>query len=219
MSARWLTPATNVTELNPYDGDIRPLTLDDYQYFERKYEISGHNLEVSQIARGTHGRYILPIFSSLQRVRGYVARMPWDGAPLWSSGTGTKALTYMHEVGAVQSFYAPIYSYIHPESSALVIVEDQLSAMKAAQAGYSALALLGQPGSPNVRSYSGHDRVREIQATHPRSVIVALDADATEAAFEFVRKWGMAFEKIRVAILERDIKDSMLADIPAILGD
>lgn len=225
MTAKWLTPAKESTELNPYEGVIKPLTAEDYSYFSSKYEMRRSSSLLAGIGRAGCCRYFLPIWSPSGVARGAVARLPWESAPLKYhsfSTVSTKALTYMHAFGPVQSFYPALVYASEPElgeQRPLVIVEDQLSAIKTAQAGYNVMALLGQPGSPNVRSYSGHDRVREMQSLKPESVIVALDADATEAAFQFARKWGLAFPKIRVAMLERDLKDTPLADIPDVLGE
>jgi hypothetical protein len=112
----------------------------------------------------------------------------------------------------VQSFYSHVYNLA---TDPLVLVEDQLSAIKLFSTGkYNACALLGVPNDGSI----GVDRVREISKIPCSEVIVALDADATENAFQFVRKYGMAFKKIRVAILSKDIKDTQKAIFQEVLG-
>jgi len=110
----------------------------------------------------------------------------------------------------------PLQSWYLKRASAdsLIVVEDQLSAIKLYSHGFSAVALLGVPGDGNI----GADRVRELASWSRGEVIIALDADATDKAFEFARRWGMAFRKLRVAILERDLKDEPAANFGEVLG-
>lgn len=214
MSAKWQQQqvlTTSPADLTPYEGAIDELTLRDTAYFQDRYEIPA-NVSHVYIKRGDGIRYLLPIWTPHGAVRGYVSRAPWPGAPL-QTYFGKKALTYMHERGPVQSYYRSVGT-----TRTTVIVEDQLSAIKASVAGFNAWAMLGMPVSENLTGYNGADRVREIASLQPQEVVVALDADATDKAFWFARKWGLAFNSIRVAILERDIKDTPLADIPAALG-
>jgi hypothetical protein len=79
----------------------------------------------------------------------------------------------------------------------LVIVEDQLSAMRLWQLGIASVALLGTNLSR--RKY------REIMEVSGggRPPILALDKDAFKGAVGYARKFG----KITLALLERDIKD------------
>jgi hypothetical protein len=192
------------TQLNPYTGPILPLTEEDREYFRRKYEI-GSGYAAGFINRAGLPRYILPILAPNGAVRGHVLRTGWEGSPIAPPyPVYKKALTYMCAAQPVQSVYLTSYDDDRRVGIPLVLVEDQLSAIKLHSAGYNAVALLGVPNDGSI----GADRVREIARLPCSEVIVALDADATENAFQFVRKYGMAFKKIRVAILEKDIKDT-----------
>lgn len=206
MSQVWQTPAKATQDLNPYEGDIENLTDEDVVFFRERYELPTAEMWISR----NSNRYVLPIYDTHGASRGYVARQGWPDSPLAGKSTGQKAYTFMHARGPVQSFYrAP---YTHDCTGVLVLVEDQLSAIKCAYAGFDTCALLGMPVAA-IGSYSGADRIREIASLRPLEVVVAMDADATDKAFQFARNWSMAFNRCRVAILEQDLKDTPLNDI------
>lgn len=195
--------------LTAYTGQLAPLTADDYRFFEGKYGII-----VPRIQRGDFGMYAMPVMppQGAER-RGVVLRKPWAGSPLDTPAAGAKkALTYQERRGPLQAFYK---AHGNPVRAPLIVVEDQLSAMKVAEIGLNAVALLGVPGN---NGDLGADRVRELSTFPTEQVIVALDADATTNALLFARKWGYSFKKIRVAILERDLKDTPKSEITGALG-
>jgi hypothetical protein len=199
-------------KLRPYLGETFPLEVEDYRFFREKYELPTEAVSTRIMLDGG-GHYVLPIFNPHGYVKGFNVRMPWPGAPRQPTGPGPKANVYMHSHGPVQSFYGSVIPRLSPRP--IVLVEDQLSAIKAAQTGAVAyaVALLGAGGSTRLGSMSGSDGIRELSAIKPREVIVAFDADATDSAFKWARKWGLAFPKVRVAVLERDLKDTQLNDI------
>jgi hypothetical protein len=142
-----------------------------------------------------------------------VLRQPWLGAPRAGQGGRPKADTYKSKAGPLQSHYKALRG-----SDYLVVVEDQLSAIKLAAYGYDSVALLGVP-DVYPSGYSGVDRVTEIaRRAAGREVIVALDSDATETALLFAKKWGAMFVRLRVALLSADLKDTMADDFSEVLG-
>lgn len=195
-----------VAEVKPYTGKYLPLTREDGDYFYTKYEI---DIAEANIWRGDFSRYLLPIWDYHGMRRGVVSRQPWKGSPLDGSPQfGSKAYTYTERTGPIQSWYGAT-------KPALVLVEDQLSAIKLATWGYRAVALLGIPNGGEL----GMDRLGELQRGQGAAeTIIALDADATENAFAFARKWGSAFKKLRVAILSQDLKDTPGVQFGEILG-
>lgn len=218
MSIRWEpTPRANKpSTLRPYTGEIEPLDTDDFRFFSTKYELLP--LTVAHYIKGVDPstqRYVLPIYSPEGHVRGHVLRSTWPAGPrepYW----GKKADTYMAKHEPVQSFYFYRGGMVR---SPIVAVEDQLSAIKLVAAGYDSVAMLGTPWSKDLAGYQGADRISEIvRIAGTNEVIVALDADATDAAFEFARKWGPAFKKLRVAILSKDLKDTPLDEFHEVLG-
>jgi hypothetical protein len=189
-----------------YTGPVQALTADDYDYFEGAYELPFTAID-GFIYRSYDGRYILPIIWRGED-RGYVLRKPWPGAPIAQPWQGIKSDVYLHDSSKAQH---ALYNRKYPDRP-VVIVEDQLSAMKVVEANNNvyAVALLG--------SLLNLEKVREIQQLRGSEVIFALDADATALSFRYARDFGLAFPKARVAILEKDLKDTKLSDIPAVLS-
>lgn len=201
-SAALVSPAPRTAKLRPYRGKILPLDDSDVAYFRDRFSITNTGV----IRKTDDGRYIFCIQDYRGYVRGYLVREPvWAGepqAPLKGRG-GAKALTYMHTEGPVQSWHTN-------DSGTLILVEDTLSALRVQGEGLSALCLLG--------THLNNDKVREISQWQPKEVVIALDADATDEAFRLAKRWGLAFPRTRVAILERDLKDERKGDIRHILG-
>lgn len=209
MSIKWEPTAKKDRELRPYSGSLNLLDAADLSYFSSRYEIpEGMAAAHIRVARDC-GKYALPIWDPAGIQRGVVLRQPWPGAPR-SGGSGPKADTYKNTFGPLQSHY------FTGADTPMVVVEDQLSAIKLAAYGYNSAALLGVP-EVRYSGYSGVDRVTEI-ARRARSVIIALDNDMTEVAFLFVKKWAGMFDKLRVAILARDLKDTPASEFAKVLG-
>lgn len=202
--------------LRQFTGQLEQLSADDRRFFLDHYEIpqdvAVRNIRVSPET----GRYALPIWGPANAERGIVLRTPWVGAPRVAEGFRLpKADTYKANAEPLQSHY-----FVDPRDGypQLVLVEDQLSAIKLSAYGVDSVALLGVP-DVRYNGYSGTDRVMEIaRRAKGREVLVALDADATELAFLFARKWGHAFQSIRVVMLTRDLKDTSARDFREVLG-
>jgi|SRR5579885_83707 len=210
MSIEWTPQAHKVSTARPYKGPIVQLTDEDLRFFEREYEIKS-SVADEFIKSDGKSRYILPIYRPRNPiVRGWVLRRPWPGAPLKADPSLPKADTYKeHPDDPLLSWHEGLLDSDRPH----VLVEDQLSAIKLCSMGLNAVACLGKPVSTTSDcSPSAYARVRELSHYAPR-LIVALDADATAEAFQFVKRWGAAFREARVMILERDIKDMARGDI------
>lgn len=220
-SGRLLPPELGPEDrLNPYDGETLQLTIADEVYFDKAYELE-RRVAVRYIRRSLDGRYALPVFGPAGLERGIILRQPWPGAPItrpeYPAGQ-PKAVAYWHAHGPRQAIYE--HPTQRPRVRRLLLVEDQLSALKALESGLfrHTVALLGTGGSVKLGSLGGTDAIRELSMLRPQEVIVAFDKDATERGFKWARKWGLAFPKVRVAMLERDIKDTPLSDIADALG-
>jgi len=227
MSRVWdRTPKEKASSLRPFGGEILPIEQRDCEYFLKRYE-----LDVSVSSRyiklaPASNRYALPVIAPEGWVRGMVLRKPWPKAPreaiepiYWVKGEPLpfdlpKADTYMSRYEPVQSFYRAEFG----EHASLVIVEDQLSAIKLANHGYDSAAILGTPYSKG-GGFQFSDRVAELaRVANGREVVIAFDADATDAAFEFAKKWGPSFRRSHVAIMDRDIKDTPSTEFREVLG-
>lgn len=187
----------------PFTGERFPLSDASLQFFAEHYELARATARL--FIEETKTEYALPIFDSLGHIRGYNIRQPWKLAPMPGRQDCPKSLIYMESSGPVQSWY------YHHGQLPFVLVEDQLSAIKLYASGIAnAVALLG--------TYIDAERVREIAMLHPKEVIIALDSDATSRAFLAAKKWGLAFRKIRVAMLSKDLKDIPMNDFNEVLG-
>lgn len=187
----------------PFTGSIYPLSQASQRFFAERYELS------ADVATGfiqeTESEYVLPIYDPLGHERGVNVRQPWKGAPLKGADGKPKSLIYMSSASPVQAFY------YEDSTLPMVVCEDQLSAIKVADSGLAnAVALLG--------THMDATRVQEIAMLHPKEVIIAMDEDATSKAFLAARKWGLAFRKIRVTMLGKDLKDTPMADFAGVLG-
>lgn len=194
-------------QLNPYIWDILPLQDIDLDYFAERFGLEG-NVASKYIKRTPWGCYLLPILKPNGTTVGHVMRQPWGGEPVSPRNPGSdgpKSVTYTHAAYPFMSYYP-----VRHGCTTTVIVEDQLSAIKCAQVGIPAWALLG--------THMDHNKVREIASLVPKEVLFALDPDATANAFTMARDWGLAFNKCRVALLQRDLKDTPVSDIPSTLG-
>jgi hypothetical protein len=186
-------------ELKPWTEPQLPLEPADYAYFGTKYELD-KDITGMYISRAEDGRYLLPALNARGHERGIIARVPWDGAPRATAYGGPKAVAYWHAHGPRQALYRGVNGPSHKPTAItrrVLLVEDQLSAIMASQTGLFAWT---------------------VSMLKPREVIIAFDADASERGFRWARKWGLAFPKTRVAMLERDIKDTPMYDIADALG-
>lgn len=191
-----------------YWHSVRMPAEDDLWYFSDRFQLKPV-VTTRYVRTSDYDEYIFPIYGINGFERGYVVRQPlWKGLECPRKGREgrPKAQTFPHVREPMQSFYVPS----EPLSEALVVVEDQVSAIKVCQAGHRAVALLGC----NVDA----DKVREWSQLKPKEVLIALDKDATAAAFKIAGKWGLCFHGTRVVLLERDLKDEDIDDITEVLG-
>lgn len=200
----------------PYYGEYRPLETQDLDYFHERFDLVVH--PNGEIGVNEFGQYVMQVLNPYRLARGYVVRrISWSGmAPPRPNNVseGPKTRVFMNDSRQLpMSWYFPVTrrepSFEGPHT-AVVLVEDQVSALKVAQAGHIGVALLG--------THLDANRVREIGTQRPKEVIIALDQDATPLALGMARTWGLSFNKTRVAILEHDLKDIAHEEITEVLG-
>ena len=200
-----LNPLPVVQEIRPYTGRLIKLTDLEFSYFSKTFNISKPDMYMDDT-----GRYILPIRKLSTICRGHISRRPWSGHD--PADTRPKSLTYWHEPGPLLSWYKPADRNDENDcsfnSNIVLLVEDQLSAMRAAEYLHvTTCALLG--------TGINAEKVAEIQQS-ASYVIIALDSDATGQAFAMARKWGQAFDSCKVLVLTQDIKDMPLEQLKAL---
>lgn len=203
LAGELLKPNRKPNKLRPYRGSLRLLEPEHEQFFRERFPgLCTEQLELLRWAP-EDDRWAFPILDPRGYCRGWTLRA-YDGRD-------PKSLTRMHADGPSQSWHEPGWIARNSDwAHKVVLVEDQMSAMVCASAGMSACALLG--------TQLNNDKVREIAMQRPREVLLALDADATEEAFRLARRWGLAFERIRVVVLKRDLKEEQAEDIREVLG-
>jgi hypothetical protein len=204
-----------------YDGETLPLENKDLEYFRDRFEIIAggdwDDIVGRYIFRTEEDEYLFPIIDR-GHIRGYNVRQPsWGGspaAPRKGRPGRPRSRVFMENQLPAQSTYAgpELRAGRFLERKHVVLVEDQLSAMKVAQLDVIAYGVALMGTDLNV------ERVREIAMLRPDVVYLAFDADATSLAFKHAREFGLAFPKVRVVILEKDLKDTKLSDIPGVLG-
>jgi len=202
-------------EARPYWGELHELDQDDQRFFLARFGLLPETLH-DNVFYNERGQYVFAVKEPRDYVRGYMVRqLPWSGEqPLHrydavyrvtGGMAGPKTRVFMDEPEAVTQSW-----YVGPAPRTIVLVEDIVSALKVWQAGPTAVALLG--------THVNADKVRELAMMRPKEVVIALDKDATSEAFRIARKWGLAFPKVRVAMLQRDLKDTPAADILDTIG-
>lgn len=198
---------THLPELNPYTETAQMLNDSEAAAVARKFGI-GTRAVLMSMSRN-RWNYLLPIFNPAGKARGVVERKPWQGLA-WdlASGFYPKSKTYKAAHEPMISWYR-VPRPSAPQWSDVILVEDQMSAIKLADHGYNACALLGT--SLNAEA------VAEIQSVS-KDIKLALDADATATAFKLARKWQSAFRSCIVVVLTRDVKDMSTGEIHAKFG-
>jgi hypothetical protein len=178
-----------------YVGDIRKVPEAQSRKF---FDTFGLTIDQTGIEWSHRDRFLIPILSPYGAVRGHAERIPW-----WETVPAgePKMKTWKLRDEPMVSWT----SHDVDNAGSVIIVEDQISAMKVAQAcSVRALALLGTGIT--------HDALIEIQSITD-SVVLALDKDATGHAFSLARKFGPGFKHFRVQCLDKDIKNMLIADV------
>ena len=195
-----------------YTGELLPLEPADKEYFMARFGIECDALPAGLLNVNERGEYVTEIRDSLGRGRGYVVRRGgWTGepaAPRPRKTDGPKSLVFMNDPRTPAQAWMPVWSGGNPRR--VLLVEDCMSAIVAGYYDWKPCALLG--------THLNAERVREIALEMPTEVVIALDRDATNAAFGMARKWGLAFPKVRVIPLLKDIKDTSPDELQRLLA-
>lgn len=171
-----------------YVVDTLPLTQDLAEGLCVRYRLRADTLVRFGIRQGEAGRAVYaPVYGPGGALRGLVRR--------WLDGTRPKVKGYpghdQPEGAPWQAWYRPTALAYKP--TVLVAVEDVFSAMRLAEVGVTAVALLGTALSTV--------KVAELR-NERRQIVVALDADAYCNALGFGVKYTLEVRR-----LEPDIKD------------
>lgn len=166
-------------------------------YLRHRYGVERDTLTRFGV-KHVHGKkaVYMPVYDMVGFERGGTIR--------YFDGSEPKAVAYKHTDKPWQAWY------VHDHHSApLVIVEDQLSAMRAWQIGYNAVALLGT--NLNTRCM---DEIAEW--ARGRKILLALDNDAFRKAINYAKRYQ--HYGVKPVLLARDLKDDTDYHIRATLG-
>lgn len=133
------------------------------------------------------GGLVIPIFDRRAVRIGTELRKSY----LSNVSVGPKTKLYFNETSNRPGWYRTI-----TPGGPVVLVEDAISALKVSR-HFSTVALFG--------THLNHERLSDILEEGCRDIIIALDKDATEKAFNYQRKFGI-YGNFKVAILENDLK-------------
>lgn len=186
---------------SPFLGDLRPLLRGEEVAIYDAYGITNENLRQNCLGVDMEsGRYIMKVEGINGEERGVVARTP--------PGDKRKPKTIAYR----NDFKHPYLAWYGPGASTLVLVEDQWSAIKLAQISDELVtaALMG--------TNMTQQNAMEIGAGEFNKIIIALDKDATRAAFDMRREYSL-YWNCNVMVLPLpglDIKDMASEDIKAL---
>jgi hypothetical protein len=184
----------------PFEGRLQPLTPAQAAWFWERFEIAPRAAEGYGVRYAPEqGAFSFEVREARGYGRGTVLR--------YYDGSEPKTVAYPeHPDKPWQAWYARR----HPiRRQRIILVEDQVSAMKAASY-MPAVALLGT----NLSTAGA----LEISAVQPSEVIIALDYDATEQAFRIAAAFDLMFKSMRVLPLEKDVKDTPHTELREILS-
>lgn len=184
-----------------YSKAVCELSPDKIKVLGRKYGLSPEQIEfagwVEATEEGGEIPLAMPILSPTGDVRGVSVRS-YDSK-------GRK------RVRIYKMLDEPLLCWYRQSSSSVVVVEDQISALRAS--GYcTAVAVLGT----NI----DYEKIAEIGQVVPKTgkVYIALDKDASAKAFEYLRLYRAVIPNISILLLPEDIKDMTHEEIVSLAG-
>lgn len=180
-----------------FTGDLWTPELSMYEWMRSTYGIHAATLDGFRVRQvGARAVLYLPVLPPQRNAeeRGGMVR--------YFDGSTPKAVAYKATDQAWQAWYR------RKAIAGVVIVEDQLSAMRCWQLGWTSVALLGTTITPL--------KYAEIAAHTPADspILLCLDADATSKAIAAARK----YPRLQVRRLERDIKDDTDENVERVLN-
>lgn len=175
----------------PYTKRLERLRDKDFGYLWNKYGVIPEHADTAQWLRPSEEPgecpLMLPVFGPTGTIRGAVFRNKLqDGSKV--------SLSYRVLDEPWMCWYM---NHLHTDD--IIIVEDQISACRAA-AWVTAVALLG--------TGLNDDKIYEI-VQHQRTgkIWLALDRDALGKSLKFLRRWRLVCPELKILYIPKDIKD------------
>jgi hypothetical protein len=185
---------TKVFTPNPYKGTTVALEYDDLAYLDETYDLDLEYVIKAGWARADEPGFslALPVISPIGTLRGLIVRRKLED--------GRK---YVHSYKIVDE---PWLCWYRTSFRDVVVVEDQISALKVAKYATS-VALLGTH-----LSQEKIDEIRNVAKTG--KIWLALDKDASNRTFEYLKQYRLYCNgNLNGLMLSKDIKDMSYPEI------
>lgn len=179
----------------PYKGVAQELSIDDLQKVSDLWRVDLEDVYNAGWALAPQERgwlpLLFPVISPTGVVRGHVLRI--------QNEDGTKTVRGFKIVDE------PWQSWYVNKSDHIVVVEDQISALRAAEFCTS-VALLGTEMSP--------DKFEEIvRFAGNRKIWFALDRDAAKEGFNLLKRYRLYFPNLSLLLIRKDIKNMSSSEL------
>lgn len=180
---------------SPYKGTVQELTIDDMSYISDKWAVDLEDVFNAGWAVAAQEDVflplVMPVISPVGVIRGHVLR-----------------LQNKDETKTVKSYKVadePWCAWYVQNSDDIVVVEDQISALRAAEFCTS-VALLGVEMS--------QEKFEEIvRVAGTRKVWIALDRDAIRKGFDLLKRYRLYFPNLNLLFIQKDIKNMSTAEL------
>lgn len=185
------------TKRKPYTKPMVPLCEEEYEFFRDKFELTKEQIDWAGWKSGPEdGRILMPVRNSNGYDIGLTARS-------YDPNANKKSIAYPDGTDDVWMAY-----YLANQGDTVVLVEDQVSALKLSQF-VPAIALLG--------TNFNDDKAVDVASSFS-NVLAWPDADALDKGFSWVKKYKLMFRNFVVHTGSKtDPKDTRLEDIYNIL--
>lgn len=186
-------------EPNHYTGIVHELEFQDLEYLDTKYGLDLNAVQQAgwSKAPGRGFGMFMPVFGPLGAYRGAVVRREFDAKS--------------KEVRSFKALDENWLCWYRTSHSQIVLVEDQISALKAARFA-TTVALLGAELTS--------DKLDEILQNSKGKIWLALDRDAHKATFDYLKRYrGYCNGNFNALMLSKDIKNMSYKDIGVLLNE
>jgi hypothetical protein len=186
---------------NPYPKKVKELGLEEIGVISDKWGLDVVDLYSAKwylaFEEGACWLPLLiPVYSPNGGLRGHVLRLQYEN--------GTK------DIKSYKIADEPSLAWYPSASNDLVVVEDQISAKKAADY-CSSVAILGTEISP--------EKFEEIlRVAGKRKIWLALDRDAVKKGFDYLRRYRLYCDNLYLLMLPKDIKNMTHSELIALGG-
>jgi hypothetical protein len=185
---------------NPYPKKVKELSLEEMAVISDKWQIDIVDIASAHWYLALEERawlpLLMPVYSPKGGLRGHILRLQQED--------GSKTFQSFKLVDETWMAWYP------SASGDIVVVEDQISAKKAAEY-CGAVAVLGTEISP--------EKFEEIlNVARGRRIWIALDRDAVKKGFDYLRRYRLYCDNLYLLLLPKDIKNMTHSELVKLGG-